>query len=61
MSHDVAPGRLLAELEARQDELLAQLEELERRIERALAEFALLKLPLSSGKSPLCESTARAA
>jgi len=35
---------LLAELEARQDEVLLQLEELERRIETALAEFTALKL-----------------
>jgi hypothetical protein len=36
---------LLAELEARQDEVLLRLEELERRIETALAEFTALKLP----------------
>jgi hypothetical protein len=45
MTTSSAPVCLLAELEARQDEVLLRLEELERRIETALAEFAALKLP----------------
>lgn len=44
MTTSSAPVCLLAELEARQDEVLLQLEELERRIETALAEFTALKL-----------------
>ena len=45
MTASLAPLPLLAELEARQDEVLAQLEELERRIEAVLDEYAVLKLP----------------
>lgn len=60
MTHDLAPGRLLAELEARQDELLVQLEELERRTEQALTEFALLKLPPPAGKTPIGKPAAAA-
>lgn len=61
MPNDLAPGSLLADLEARQDELLLQLEELERRTEQALAEFAVLKLPLPAGKTPIGQPAAAAA
>lgn len=47
MTTHSAPVYLLAELEARQDEVLLRLEELERRTETALAEFTALKLPES--------------
>ena len=45
MTTDLPLPGLLAELEARQDEVLAQLDDLERRIETVLSEFTALKLP----------------
>ena len=45
MTTELPPRDLLAELEARQDEVLIQLEDLERRIETALADFAAIELP----------------
>jgi len=61
MTPDIAPVHPLAELEARQDEVLAQLEELERRTENALVEFTRLELPRAGGKPLLHELPASAA
>jgi hypothetical protein len=47
MTTDAAPASLLAELEARQDEVLLRLDELERCVAAVLTEFAALKFPPS--------------
>jgi hypothetical protein len=44
MFQTLAPAHPIVELEARQDEVLEQLDDLERRTETALAEFAAVKL-----------------
>jgi hypothetical protein len=46
-------GTLLAELEARQDDAMQQLDELDRRIEAAIAAFS----PASPGATPRAESS----
>ena len=44
MSSSPTPVHPLIELELRQDEVLEQLDELERRVEAALTEFAAIRL-----------------
>jgi hypothetical protein len=59
MIQSPAPVHLLVELEARQDEVLEQLGDLERRTETALAEFAAVKLAACTPRRG--EQAARAA
>lgn len=53
-----APNDPLAELDRRQDEVLAQLDELDRRVEQALVEFTALQKAAAERFAPAAKAAA---
>lgn len=51
MSPDAPRQTLLAELDARQDEVLAELESLNHRIEQVLREFTIIRPPAAESRA----------